>query len=72
MEVREQLPNPKKRARALFIFFTSFACLVSAVVWWKTESPGTLDYIFIFGAPLVFGAAAYGIGLFVSDDAYGA
>jgi hypothetical protein len=72
MEAHAQPPNPKTRARALCILFTSFACLVSAVIWCKAESLAVMDYIFIFGAPLVFGAAAYGIGLYVSDDAYGA
>ncbi len=65
-------PNPKKRARVLCIGFSAFACLVSAVIWWNAEDLDLVDYIFIFGGPIVFGVVAYLIGLRVSDDAFGA
>ena len=65
-------PTRRKRAKALCILFTAFACLVSAAIWWTSDSLDAVDYVFIFGGPIAFGALAYFIGRHVSDDAYGA
>lgn len=57
---------------AFCLVFSAFACFVSAVIWWTSEDIDLVDYLFILGGPVVFWAVAYLIGLYVSDDAYGA
>lgn len=72
MESPDNPPTPKTRAKSLCLVFFAFACLVSAVIWWTSEDPDLIDYLTILGSPLVFGSVAYLIGLYVSDDSYGA
>ena len=72
MTLRDKPPTRKKRARGLCLFFSVFACLFSAVIWWTSEDLDLVDYVIMLGSPFVFGAVSYLIGLHVSDDAYGA
>lgn len=72
METHEAAPSPKRRALALGLLFAAFTSLVSAVIWWQTDELEVIHYLVILGAPVGFGTVAYLIGLYVSDDAYGA
>jgi hypothetical protein len=72
MNSENDAPRPKKGAMAFCLIFFAFASLVSVVIWWTSKDIDLIDYLFILGSPLVFGAVAYFIGLYVSDDAYGA
>ncbi len=62
----------KKRAIGLCLFFSSFACLVSVLVWWTTEDLDLIDHVIMWGSPIVLGVVSYLMGFHVSDDADGA
>ena len=72
MDTHDATPSPKRRALALGLLFAAFTSLVSAVIWWQTDELEVIHYLIILGAPVGFGTVAYLIGLYVSDDAYGA
>lgn len=58
----------RRRARTIGLLAFSFAAAVSVLIFFTQDSFDAVDILFIVGMPPAFGAGAYFVGLYHSDD----